>query len=1095
MTTFIGRKPELSQLIRGLEALAAKHGSVFCVVGDPGIGKTRLAEELASEATSTDTRVAWGRVWEVGGAPAFWPWFQVIRECAKDLPTGQLEESLPASARRIFGLEFQGSSDFAEIDAVDKHDGALARLPALTNAISGAERFGLFDSVARFFRAVVSAKPLLIILDDIHAADADSLLLLRFLARELMHSGVMIVATYRKLEPPMPPDSIRLLTSLARDSSVIQLAGLNQHEVTAFVESNASALPSEDLTTALFETTEGNPFFLDETLRLLNADQKTRRGSLNQTLIIPESVRDAVRRRLEPLSSDAREILNVAAVLGREFDTQVLSAISGNELRRCLELLEGCALLGIVAQVDPIAGRFRFSHAMTREALVVGLPKLRLMQTHLDIAHALERSQPTAQTSLAEIAEHYARSLPLGPWNKAVELARRGARRALQHLAYEEAARLYQLALDAAATSPEANLETSCEIFIELGEVFAKISKPELAAETYARAANVARSINRQDLLARAALGIGIPYGTVGPAVPRLINLLEEARAELGSENQDLAAMITARLAAVLYWSRDPQRGVELSAQAVELARSINDPAALIYTLWMQHYALWSPDNLDERIAIADELIDRTETAGMKYWAFRSRQMALANSLERGQLRQFETIRDSYEELQFQLGISDSLLEVSAAMFAIMKGAFTDAERLATEAFEAGQRRDDPSAMLTYAAQIAMVRFEQGRLGELESMLTAYAEQYPMLDVLRCGIALACVQGGREAAARTQFEYLARDDFAALRRDWNWLGTMAVVAEVCVFLADRPRAARIYELLKPYADRSIMVGWSEVCYGAVTRYLGMLATLLERNDDAENHFKSALEMHNRMGARPLFAHTQYQYAIMLTRRNRAGDHDLALQLVNEALHASNLLGMNSLGNSIRQLNRKLSDPNASHAEAEIDLLHSEKLDGMRTVVTALFVDLVESTKTAVRLGDRKWREQLSKYYELVRKHLADYGGREISNPGDGFLAVFDNPRRAIGAACRIRDTVRESNMAVRAGLHTGECDWIGGQVSGIAIHIGARVGSAAAPNEVLVSSTVRDLVAGSNLRMTDTGPHVLKGVPEEWHLYRVEESI
>ena len=156
----------------------------------------------------------------------------------------------------------------------------------------------------------------------------------------------------------------------------------------------------------------------------------------------------------------------------------------------------------------------------------------------------------------------------------------------------------------------------------------------------------------------------------------------------------------------------------------------------------------------------------------------------------------------------------------------------------------------------------------------------------------------------------------------------------------------------------------------------------------------------------------------------------------------------------------------------------------------RVLATVLFVDIVGSTERAAALGDSRWRELLEAFYAKVREVLQQYRGREISTSGDGFLAAFDGPARAIRCAGAIRDTVRSLNLEVRCGLHTGECERVGNDLAGIAVHVGARVAALAAPGEVLVSQTVRDLVAGSGLALEDRGTYALKGVPNEWRLFR-----
>jgi class 3 adenylate cyclase len=158
----------------------------------------------------------------------------------------------------------------------------------------------------------------------------------------------------------------------------------------------------------------------------------------------------------------------------------------------------------------------------------------------------------------------------------------------------------------------------------------------------------------------------------------------------------------------------------------------------------------------------------------------------------------------------------------------------------------------------------------------------------------------------------------------------------------------------------------------------------------------------------------------------------------------------------------------------------------------RVLTTVLFTDIVGATATAAALGDRAWRDRLVTHHALVRRELARFRGRELDTVGDGFLAAFDGPARAVRCACAIRDAVVALGIQIRAGLHTGECEVMEGKLGGLAVHIGARVATAAGSGEVWVSSTVRDLVAGSGLRFADRGLHALKGVPGEWRLFAVE---
>ncbi len=1082
---FVGRERELTELRASLAGVAGGRGQLFCLVGEPGIGKTRLAEEIATDAERAGAKVAWGRCWEGGGAPAYWPWTQALRHCAATINPRATDAILPSTARQMLGLAPELSGESASPESWSRAT-MLSGLPTSGGSPFDPARFQMFDSLAAYLKRLANDTPLVLVLDDLHAADADSLHLLRFVSRDLVQSRILILATYRETEARLSAEHANLLSSIGREGRTIHLAGLSQEEVAAFAKSNAALVPDDRLVSTLCDVTEGNPFFLDETLRLLGTDRSAGlQDRIAAGLAIPDSVREAIRKKVAPLSSDARDAIEIASVIGREFDIHLLSQVCGLTVGECVARLAEAVSHGIIGDLGDAAGRFRFTHAMIPETLAADIPRLRLMQLHQQIAQSLERLHSDDLFDyLPQLAEHYIRSLPAGPRDKAVEFAARGARRAMRQLAYEEGARLFQMALDALAIAPASEQSATCGLMIELGEALTKAGYVDRSREVFMSASALARKSNDGDAFAKTALGIGIQSSTAGTVDRTLVELLEEALRSSGSTDSAQKAMLLARLAAALYWSDQHERSIELSQSAVDMARRLDDPLALIYVLCMWHYSLWGPDNLDARLKTAQEMKSLADRIKDREWALRALEMHLADLLETGAIEEADTDLKSYEELSGKTGSGNSVVELSYAMRALLHGELAEGERLAEHAMAVGQRRQEPRALLSYAAQVGLIRFEQHRMGELEPILRAYVEQYPVLDVARSGLAMAYVEAGREAEARVQFEYLARDDFSALRRDWNWLATMAILSTLCVFIRDRDRAVRIYDLMLPYAERIAMVGWTEVCYGSVSRYLGNLAALLLRYDDAQRHYESAIAMNARIGARGWLAHSQHEYAAMLRERGEDRDRARADALNDQALATADLLGMRTLLESARAL-KTAHNANAAPSTRRAG-------DAPRTLVTVLFIDIVGSTGHASRLGDRKWRDKLEQFYAIVRKALTAFRGREITNPGDGFLAVFDAPADAVAAAFDIRSAVSALEMQVRAGLHCGECEWVGDQAVGIAIHIGARIATTAAPDEVLASSTVRDVVSGSEMILTDTGLHRLRGVPEEWRLYRVD---
>jgi predicted ATPase len=305
---FVGREGELVELRQGLAHTLAGAGCLFLISGEPGIGKTRLAQELSTEARARGTRVIWGRCWAGDGAPAYWPWMQVVRSCLGEADGTRIDNLLKSEAPQVTDL-------LPELNQFRRSSAVAPSLHAVPLSDPEEGRFRLFDSLGRLLKTVADAQPLMIVLDDLQEADQSSLLMLRFSARQLKESRVLIIGTYREGEVRNSPALSRLIGEIAREGHQLLVHGLSDSELASWIQVHDGLNTSPGLVRALIQATGGNPLFIDGVLRTLIEDERqlTRREFSIRDLPVPDGIRETIRRRLGFLSKDANEILSIAA--------------------------------------------------------------------------------------------------------------------------------------------------------------------------------------------------------------------------------------------------------------------------------------------------------------------------------------------------------------------------------------------------------------------------------------------------------------------------------------------------------------------------------------------------------------------------------------------------------------------------------------------------------------------------------------------------------------------------------------------------------------------------------------------------------------
>ena len=859
----VGRSSERSELSSALADARGGRGALFLITGDVGIGKTRLAQELADEAAEQGDTVLWGSAWEAGGAPPYWPWVQAIRALLKERTTQEVEEDLGSGAAYVAQI----APDLRERVS----DGAS---PASLD--SEAARFTAFDATASFLRASAARRPIVLVLDDLHAADVASVLLLEFLARSLHGARILALGTYRAGPARRDSEIAAAVADLGKVGGRVVLSGLSREEVRELAVARSGPDPPAWLIDRLHGLTEGNPLFVDELIRLATAEGAP--GALSSRgFRVPEGVRETIRRRLVPLELATVRVLTVASVIGPEFGLDTLMPVAGGPRQELLACLDDAREAELVQELPGALGRYRFSHALIRETLYEDLTAQERASLHLAVGEALAAVHGEgAEAPLSELAHHFLLAAPTGDPVRAALYATRAGERALDSMAYEQAIELFGDALQALDLEP-AQREPRGPILLMLGQAEMRAGRLAAGRATLRRTADVARELDDSELMARAALA-SAPWGlaTALSDEEGLVPLLEEALERLPHDGGALRARLLARLAAASYWSAPAERRRELTDDAIAMARRVGDPATLAFVLSDSHLATWDPDSPNRALPWATEIYELAGRVGNMELAMAAHSWRITLLLELGELatvdHEIETFAETASRLHQQRAQAQSLLHRCARL--LISGDFDEAERVLGEAAAyADLLQQDQLLSMRLGALAFVMRQAQGRLGELEGAVRQYADAQPALTAWRGALLCVYLQEGREDELRRAYERLAAAGFDSLQRDNLWLPTLAFLAEACAHLGDEKGAAELLALMEPYAGRNV-VSPDVAYFGPVDRFLALLAATSGDRKRAAGWFASARAQAEAMGAEPARERIELDEAEMLSEHER-----------------------------------------------------------------------------------------------------------------------------------------------------------------------------------------------------------------------------
>lgn len=1038
----LGRARELAELEAGLSDVFAGQGRLHLLAGEPGIGKTRLADEIAARATNSGMRVAWGRCSELGGAPPYWPWTAVLRT----LLAGEAGPVSPELVQIVPELRSRVSPD-APSSLPDEH-----------------ARFRLFDAVVSLLRGVGARHPALLVLDDLHAADIPSLHLLHALARELRGARLAVIGTYRDAEVSMDGERGPLLARIAREGTRHPLRRLNNEEVARFLEQVTERSADPRLVSAVCEATEGNPLCLDEVVRHLmlrggSQDPEFARG------LVTDVLREAISRNLQRLDRDARGVLEAAAVVGREFSLEVLAAALEQPASSVRDQLAPALAAELIASAKGMSGDFQFNHILIQETLYRQLGAPRRVALHGAVAAALERLHGNAlDEKYAELARHHLACAPEGDLQKAVEFSERAARRAMEVLAYEEAVAHYERALRALEMRGDAGSLRNAELLAALAEAQMRLGDIRSASQSCVRVAELGRRLQNPELAAQAALTYGSQL-TIGRTDPTLLDLLQEALRGLGNGGDPrIRSRLLARHAAALQPAPNPAEPLALAEEAVALARTTGDPRTLAQVIFSARAAFLPADDLRRRLALDRELVELSVALGDRVLAFHARSRLIYCLLETSDITGAEEQIIACTALARELRQPHYgwLAKMHPAMVALMQGRFAVARQFAAEARAEAERAQDPNAEATFAWYEFELRRAQHLHDEIDAHFHASVEIIARQKLKTKAQAMTeAVQFARLGRMREAKESLTV--LMAPPRPLPGFAGVPSVGEVAAMVGDRAEQEWFYEALLPRAEHLDVMGMSaKCCEGAIARPLGMLAAALGRIDEARAHFERALRLNAAVGARPWVARTQYDYAQSLLRTGSAADRDLASNLLAQARATAVTLEMPGL---IQQIDACAAGP-VRAPSAPIAAAPPAPRDQPASWLTR------EGETWAVRYGETEFRLKDSRGVQLLAL-LLENPGREFhvlelvggaSADTDGAAAdagdageVFD--AQAKQAYRRRAEELREELEEAQAWADSGRAARLREELEALTeelargVGLGGRVRRAGAPAE------------------------------------------
>jgi class 3 adenylate cyclase/tetratricopeptide (TPR) repeat protein len=884
---FVGRDAERALLVTALKEAEQGDRRAVLLSGEPGIGKTTLASSFALDAAEGGASVLYGRCDEDLFVP-YQPWVEALGYLVEHAPDELIRahvEQFGAVLGRVVPQLWRRTASHA----VDTGPGD-----------DESDRPLLFAAVVDLLVRASERSALVVLLDDLHWADAPTVQLLRHVLGVNRSLRVLFIATFR--DSDVGPDHVLAdaLAAMHREQGVerVPLRGLGDDDLLRLLEVTAGHDMDDDgvaLRDALLAETDGNPFFVRELLLHLSETGALYQDDTGRWVAaeylrsagLPVSIREVVGRRVLGLGPEHKRVLTMGSVIGRDFDVDLLERVVDSDIDHLIDLCDAAVAARVLRENE--RGGYTFAHALIERALYDELSGNRRARAHRAVAEALEELHGDQPGALAgQLAYHWSKAVRPDDAGKAIEYARLAGDRALTTLAPEEALRWYTQALELLDADPGAELMARARVLVGLGDAQRQCGVPGYR-ETLLEAAHLADRVDDVDLLVRAALTNHRGFqSSIGTTDTERVEVLERALERLGDHDSADRARLLAQSCMERHYSATLEDRLALGEQAIATARRSGDPTALVDCLHRACVATLTVSTLERRVAWSNEACDVADALGDPAARFLAHNQRFQCAVEEGALAEIRTQMAAMGEITDRLPHAGFrwITAFDRVVLTILAGDLDPAEREAEEAFSLGLESGQPDAMAIYGAQLVNIRSRQGRLGELLPLVEQVAADNPGLPVYRGVVAMASLESGDVDRARRWLEEERALGFP-VPEDGGWSTAHLYLSDVAARLGDRGAAETLRDRMVPFADR--VVTTTITASPVMGFYVAKLEHLLGRHDVADASFRRALAIHEQLESPVLVAMTEAAWAALLVDRAEGTDVDDARTLAQRAL--------------------------------------------------------------------------------------------------------------------------------------------------------------------------------------------------------------